>query len=127
MSRYYVRPPDQVAYGLDYCGPGNNGVIRIDTQSPWPVSFHANFSGYAIPPGDERTVVEVAAYYAANDPEKGQPISGDETARFHHWRATGEWPTVNDVWAAIGLGADGLPVKPPAPVQTSIFDLLEAS
>ncbi|WP_291279199.1 hypothetical protein [Galactobacter sp.] len=140
MTRYYVRPPDQVEFGIQYVGKTSVTTGRIDLEFEHE-SFYATFSGYAIPPESTDTVADMEDYYlhgaagafdhSPATPEEtdhrrdiGLPISGDHTAVFRNWRATGEWPKLRDVWASIGLGPDGLPTKPAEPVQTSIFDLL---
>ncbi|MCZ6937126.1 hypothetical protein EJ130_02250 [Micrococcus luteus] len=89
---------------------------RIDTRDP----VHAHWSGYPIAPGSTTTVDELEAYYIRGEKgrgghapadveqsrEDGQPISGDESARFRLWRQSGHWPTYQDV---------GLPLAPPEP------------
>lgn len=141
MTRYYVRPEPQVAYGIRYTGPIASGTKRLDLEDPHE-SFHANFSGY-IAHNVGGTVQDAVDFYlhghqvtyadGSVGPEPlpedmdrhhddGHPISGDYTALYWHWRHTLRWPSLREVWASIGLGPDG---QPPRPVQTSIFDLLE--
>lgn len=60
-------------------------------------TLRANFSGYPAC-SDSRLVVELNKFYS--DPafaEDGEPISGDETARFRRWHQSGWWPTYGDI------------------------------
>lgn len=67
-----------------------------------------NWSGYFIPPGSQRVLAEVAAYYAAHPESEGEPISGDETARARYSRCGDPSPD-----AATGCrGADHCPAAP---------------
>lgn len=61
--------------------------------------LRVNFSGYPIPPDSTRTVAELEAFYLAPGykGEDGEPISGDETARFAYWRRTGHYPRFKDL------------------------------
>jgi hypothetical protein len=147
MTRYYVRPPEQVAFGIQYVGKTAVGTSRIDLELEHE-TFYANFSGYYALDGIP-SIEEQDRYYHHGDPitfpdgthgvepdpehweehlDNGHPISGDYTTLYwHHWNHRSQgWPTLRKVWASIGLGPDGLPAKPAEPVQTSIFDLLDA-
>lgn len=42
------------------------------------------FSGFPVTPTGDRNVHDVAAYYAAHPESEGEPISGDQTARWRH-------------------------------------------
>lgn len=43
-----------------------------------------HFSGYPVVPSGGRPILEVVAYYAAHPDSPGEPISGDQTARWRH-------------------------------------------
>jgi hypothetical protein len=147
MTRYYVRPPEQVACGISYCGPNAAGTNRLDTEFEHEL-FHANFSGYAALDGPI-TIHDHDRYYHHGDQitfpdgthgvepdrdhweehlDQGHPISGDYTTAYWRWRRNPSRGvnSLRQVWASIGLGPDGAPAKPAEPVQTDIFDFLDA-
>lgn len=67
------------------------------------------FSGYPLPPGSKQTVQQLENFYthgigATNQTEAeyradiGQPISGDQTARWRAWQERGEgFPSTHDI------------------------------
>lgn len=114
---------------------------REPPESPHPAAvLRVRFSGFAVVPTADRKIGDVIAYYAEH-PDEGEPISGDETARFWHWRGSGRrWPCFCDIAHVLYPGgAVPVPVRdtplgsakdegdPPAePEQLDIYEVLAA-
>lgn len=126
MAKTYTAPEAQREYGKAYYhGPVDR--IRLDDEG-LSKPLRVNWSGYGIPPSGATTVAQVEGYYlrgeaivyedgstaGAPDPadaerlaEIGEPISGDEIARFRAWQALGQgWPSFEAIKDSLMIERD---------------------
>ncbi|GAB4097679.1 hypothetical protein GCM10028787_31540 [Brachybacterium horti] len=65
---------------------GTQGRPEVPERPHPDEILRVRFSGFGIPHASRRPLSETIDYYAAHPDSEGEPISGDEVARFRHFQ-----------------------------------------